>query len=492
MLSQHHRRLGSRLSRALPRDPTVWLPWGAAALVLGAAALSAFLHPAVGPLAILGLVTGPLVLRDQDLALGALAGVMLLLPFAALPLNIGFNPTFLDLCLGALYAILTMRLVLRQQRLRWPPLGLGLLVFLGLLTAALLAGMAGGRPTNNQLRAFVELLLGGGLYLVLFNLLDTPARLTRHLRLILGLAAVAAALGLGLYLLPDAWQIRLLSSLSVLGYPSGGGVLRFLNDDPSRLQRATGTAIDPNSFGGMLAVMAALCLPQLTSRRPLLGRRAAQVILAFLILALLATVSRGSLLGLLTGLGLIGLFRDRRALGLATLAGLAFLALAQALPWTAAYLEHFLAGLRGEDRATQMRLGEYRDAWRLIQRYPWLGVGFGSPRDVDLYRGVSSLYLIIAESSGLLGLGAFLSLMAAIAARLTWAWRRLAEGGLRAVVLGCLAAQAAALLSGVFDHYFFTYPHAFALLWLVLGLGICAAELGLAQAREAAAAADPG
>lgn len=468
---------GHGARRALQRDPAAILPAAAAAVVLAGAALSAFVHPVVGPLVLLGLVAAPLVLRDQDLALVALAAVLLLLPFAALPLNIGFNPTLLDLCLRALYAILTLRLVLRQQPLRWPPLGLGLLVFLGLLVAALLAGMAGGRPTNNQLRAFAELLMGGGLYLLLFHLLDTPARLARHLRWILGLAAAAAALGLGLYLLPDHWQMRLLSSLSVLGYPSGGGVLRFLNDDPSRLQRATGTAIDPNSFGGMLAVMAALCLPQLSTPRPLIGRRAARVVLALLVLALLATVSRGSLLGLAAGLGLIGLFRDRRALGLAILAGLAFLALAQALPWTAAYVDHFLAGLRNEDRATQMRWGEYRDAWRLIQRYPWLGVGFGSPRDVDLYRGVSSLYLIIAESSGLLGLGAFLGLMGAIAARLTWAWGRMAEGGGRALVLGTLAAQAAALCSGVFDHYFFTYPHAFALLWLVLGLGICAAEM---------------
>lgn len=133
-------------------------------------------------------------------------------------------------------------------------------------------------------------------------------------------------------------------------------------------------------------------------------------------------------------------------------------------------MDHFFAGLQNQDRATQMRWGEYRDAWRLIQRYPWLGVGFGSPRDVDLFRGVSSLYLIIAESSGLVGLGAFLGLMGAIALRLTAAWRRLPDGGLRALVLGCLAAEAAALTSGVFDHYYFTYPHAFALLWLVLGL----------------------
>jgi hypothetical protein len=51
------------------------------------------------------------------------------------------------------------------------------------------------------------------------------------------------------------------------------------------------------------------------------------------------------------------------------------------------------------------------------------------------------------------------------------------DGGLRAVVLGCLAGVASALVSGVFDHYYFTYPHAHALLWLVVGLGVSATSL---------------
>jgi O-antigen ligase len=152
--------------------------------------------------------------------------------------------------------------------------------------------------------------------------------------------------------------------------------------------------------------------------------------------------------------------------------------LAAALPWTRDYLEHFLAGVAGADRATQMRFGEYKDALRLIDRYPLFGVGFGDVRDVDLYRGVSSLYLIIASSMGLLGLTAFLGLMAAIGTRLTLACRRLGrENVLGSVVLGSLAALVAVLVSGIFDHYFFTYPHEFALLWLVLGLGVAAARL---------------
>jgi O-antigen ligase len=269
------------------------------------------------------------------------------------------------------------------------------------------------------------------------------------------------------------------STLRVVDYPSGLGVLRFLNDDPSRLQRATGTSIDPNSFGGMLAVVAALLAPQVISRTPLVSRRAAWTMLAALVVALFATVSRGSIAAFALGVAVIGLARDRRLLAAVVAAGIAVVVLAQLLPWTAAYLDHFTQGVRIEDRATLMRMGEYQDAMRLIERYPVLGVGFGSPRDVDLYRGVSSLYLIIAETMGVLGLAAFVALMGAAVIRLAIAWRSMPADGMRAVVLGCLAAIVAALAGGVFDHYFFTYPHAFALLWLIVGLGMSA--VGLAR-----------
>jgi hypothetical protein len=78
---------------------------------------------------------------------------------------------------------------------------------------------------------------------------------------------------------------------------------------------------------------------------------------------------------------------------------------------------------------------------------------------------------------GLVGLTAFLAVMFAFVVRMSASWVESDAGdSLRPVLLGCVAAIAAALSSGVFDHYFFTYPHAFALLWLVCGLGIRATQ----------------
>jgi len=469
-----------RLRAGDPRPARYAILGGALALVLVGAAAIAFVHPLVALAGVVAIGVAPFVLRDIDRAFLAVVAVIMLLPFAAIPLGVGFNPTFLDLALGVLYLIWLMRLVTREEtRIHRPPLSAGVLLFMGLLVAAFLAGLAHGMPTRNQMRVFAELLLGAGLFFVVGNLIEDWKGLRRVFLAIVGLGFASAAIGLGLYLLPDRWQMELLSLLRVLDYPSGAGVLRYLNDDPSRLQRATGTSIDPNSFGGMLAMVTALLLPQVISRAPIIPRRPALAMLGVMLATLLATVSRGSLVGFAAGMVVIGLLRDRRLLAAGIAVGVGLLALAYVMPWTAAYVEHFSAGLLNQDRATQMRMGEYRDALDLIQRYPVFGVGFGDPGDIDLYRGVSSLYLIVAETMGLVGLGAFLLLLAAVLVRLAWAWRGMTEAeGVRAVVLGCLAGLSTVLVSGAFDHYYFTYPHAFALLWLVIGLGMRATEFG--------------
>ena len=54
---------------------------------------------------VLGLIALVLILRDIEVGFAALVGVVTLLPFAAVPLNIGFKPTFLDLVVLALFGV---------------------------------------------------------------------------------------------------------------------------------------------------------------------------------------------------------------------------------------------------------------------------------------------------------------------------------------------------------------------------------------------------
>ncbi len=118
-----------------------------------------------------------------------------------------------------------------------------------------------------------------------------------------------------------------------------------------------------------------------------------------------------------------------------------------------------------------MRLGEYKDAFRLISEYPWFGVGFGEAPDVDLYVGVSSIYLLIAEQVGLIGLAIWSWTMASILLR---GLRRClgARDEASALALSCLAALVSALVAGLFDHHFVDmhFPHVVATVWMLAGL----------------------
>src|SRR5207237_6843798 len=80
----------------------------------------------------------------------------------------------------------------------------------------------------------------------------------------------------------------------------------------------------------------------------------------------------------------------------------------------------------------------------------------------------SSVYLLVAEQTGLLGLGLFL-----LAVGLAW-WKgmrrldRTSDLRLQGIRAAFLAALTAALVAGFLDHYFANqaFPHAVALFWL--------------------------
>lgn len=438
----------------------------------------ATLSPILAAAGVLAIVGGLLMLRDTQWGLVAIIGLICLLPFGALPFKIGFTPTFLDLALIAVYFVWIVRIATgKAGKFIATPLGLPIVVFLLLACASFVAGLAHAYLDQYILRHFVEVLLSVGLFFVVVNCVRTRQQLRMLVVVIIAAGFGAAMVGIFLYFIPANWSIRLLSALGRVGYPTGAGVLRYVEDNVDLALRAISTSTDPNVLGGLLILVTTLTTAQLFAQRPLLPRG----LLAFMVLidtlCLYLTYSRGSMAGLVAGVGVLALVRYRKLIPLMVVAG----GLLLLLPQTQDYVQHFLEGIQLQDLATLMRLGEYKDALILIGRHPWIGVGFVSTPETSLYIGVSNVYLLIAEEMGLVGLGAFLLILGLFFQQVWLAWPSLRQQeGLESILLGLAASVVGILVGGLLDHYFFNlnFPHSVSIFWLYLGLAMASIHLG--------------
>jgi len=462
-----------------------------AALALATGYLLAEFGPIIAGAGLAALFLGLWMLRDVEVAYWAVIGVVCLLPFASFPFEIGFTPTLLDAALGALFLVWALQIATGAQReFVGTPLGLPIAVFALLAVGSFVFGLAHAPLTSYVLRHFAEILLSVALFFLVVNTVRDGGRLRRIVRALLLCAFAAAALGVALYVIADRisdeFVIRALSALGRLGYPTGPGVLRYIRDDPQLPMRATSTSVDPNVLGSLLNLTLGIGVPQLFAQRPLIRRRYLVPMLGTMALCLGLTISRGSLVGVGVALAVVATLRYRKLWLLLLLA----LALLLVLPQTQDLVAHFVAGLRGEDLATQMRFGEYKDALILIGRYPWLGVGFAGSPDIDTYIGVANVYLLIAEEMGLVGLTGFLVVMGVFFTRF-WRTRALAaaDAELEPLWWGLHAGIVGALVGGVFDHYFFNldFHHSVTLFWLVVGLATAATEMVRGKGRDESA-----
>lgn len=443
-----------------------------------------FLHPLITLALVVGLIGGLFILRSVQMGLLFLIGVATLLPFGAIPVSLGFYPTFLDVALLVLFGVWLARVLTRtQEEVVSSPLDGPILIFIILALFSFVAGTAHAGITKDIFRHFVEVVLAIALYFVVVNSV-TGKRTLKWTVLALMLAGFASAsLGVLLYFLPREFTVRLLSALRIFHYPSGWGVLRFIEDNPLLPMRAISTSIDPNVLGGLLILVTSLTAPQLFTEQPILKKALAAPMVAAMLSCMLLTFSRGALVGLGAACLFLGAIRYRRLFIAMVLVGLLILI----LPQTRFYVQRFIAAGRVQDLATQMRMGEYKDAFELISRYPWFGVGFGGAPSIDLYIGVSSVYLLMAENMGLVGLASFLLIMALYFFHGWGARRALAtdpEG--EAILLGLLAAIVGAMVGGVFDHYFFNldFPHSVSLFWLYVGLTIATTKVYLPSPEQ--------
>ncbi len=462
-------------SSLLPRPLLLGLLCGLVAVLGGI--LLGFGGPLAGTAVFLALIAGFVVLRNIEIGFWGVIGVVCLLPFATVPVDIGLTPTFLDLALGSVVGVWALRLVTGQRRnVITAPVTVPLLIFIIITIFAFIFGLNNGPLTSNLLRHFAELLLSLGFVLVVVDYCRTWEQLERLVKVLLLAGTAVSALAIFLWLLPDETANTLLNLLTRLGYP-GGWVIRYIEENPELAERAIATSVDPNVLGGLLLMLGALTGPQLVAKRPLFSRWFSWSMFGLLFIAIILTFSRSALLGLVTGLGFIALARYRRLLPYMILIGLLFLF----LPIAQEYIARFVEGIQGQDLATQMRFGEYKDAIILIQRYPVFGVGFAGSPDIDIYLGVANVYFTIAQVMGLVGLTAFFAVMGTV---LGYAFfdRHAFKGNDRVdpLWLGLHAALMGALVTGIFDHYLFNldFHHAVTIFWFLVGLATAATRLG--------------
>lgn len=369
------------------------------------------------------------------------------------------------LVLGVTAAWLIRQVAFRQVRIARTRLSLALLVFVGTLCVSLLPATA-TVPAVKELAKWVEFLL---VYTVVASAIRGPGE--RGVAAALLLAGLAQGL-LGVY-----------QFLFRVGPP---GFLLM-----GRYMRAAGTFLQPNPYGGYLGLLLPLAYGIVLTtwrdawqaiRAGRLGGAALWALAAVAGCAMLAGLvmswSRGALLGLVAGLGLVVLALGRRAwMPLAALA----LALALVGPGALSILPGDLLGrvtetvtyvnmpdltaieITDANFAVIERAAHWLAAWRMFSTRPWTGVGTGQyatvypsvalPRWTDPLGHAHNYYLNILAEGGLLGLGAYLAF---VGVALAGAWRavRGSAGWARGLAIGALGMMGHLLAHSAFDNLY--------------------------------------
>ncbi len=232
--------------------------------------------------------------------------------------------------------------------------------------------------------------------------------------------------------------------------------------------------VHPNLTGGALALIIPVALffgwAQSGWRRTL-GLSVALLGCA----GLLFSISRGAILAL--AIVLLWLYRKQ----LPYSGRVIILGAALTLILTLSYpplQDRLLSAFSPSNPSTEMRMDEYRLFPEAMKRYP-LGIGFkvDPPVPGSGLLGISNLWLNFIYKIGIPGMLLF------VAVTVCW-WREIRPLGKLPVVtrrnalwLGSLCGVAAALLTGLFDHYFSFTQVLIALFWLLTGLSLHMARL---------------
>ena len=416
-------------------------------------------------------------LMRSEIILWSAIVISLILPFGTLPLKLIITPTFLDITLVGIYAIFIANYITKHPKtLSGSPVHTPIIVFILLSIICFILGLANSFHSLNLFRKFTVFILNIGLSIVVVEQTNNLYQLNKTLKIIICSGFVAAIIGIVLYFLPPDLSQQILNYLGTINYPTGN-VLRYIEDNPENPLRAIGTSVDPNLFGGILAVVGTILIPQIIHKPSLIRNKLTSLfILTTIVLALFLTYSRTAMAAFLISTIFIVFMTNRNFLWTIVL----ILLIITLLPWSHQYLSHFVQGISGNDLATNMRFGEYKDAIILISRYPVFGVGFGGAPDIDVYLGVSSAYLLLSEQVGLVGFSSFATILIIL---FTWGIKNksriLSITQISSQWIGIYGAILTTTIVGLFDHYFVNleFQASQTFFWIIIGLSIVTTKL---------------
>ncbi|HLA45860.1 MAG TPA: hypothetical protein VJZ27_20600, partial [Aggregatilineales bacterium] len=158
-----------------------------------------------GPVITFGLVfavlAGVYVLSSLEAALIVLMMTVSLLPFATLPVKVAFTPSLIECALaGFLIVYLFQWMTGRRRDLHLVPVSWGILIFVGIVVFAFVLGLRNARPTPNQLKTFVTLVMSILMALILADVASDVKTLRRIAFILLIAGAAAGAIGVVLWL----------------------------------------------------------------------------------------------------------------------------------------------------------------------------------------------------------------------------------------------------------------------------------------------------
>lgn len=302
--------------------------------------------------ALLALVAGWITTVHPRITLGAFAFVLGFAPYAKLP---GLEaPLVLVLGVGIWVALAFLPGV--RLRPGWPEAVLGVVAVVALVSVLVTD------PSPRALLEYAAWLVATAVVVPVRHLTAAGRRVV--VRTFVAGAAAASLIGIVLLRIdPDG---RLLARLSVVGYRPEGGNAQFVHGVEGESLRLTGTFVEPNIAGLVLAV--ALLLALATSRGALRA-----VLVTVIGLALALTLSRSALGTALVAIGLVALVARGRQRGFVVAAGVGAAVLLLAVP---VLRERLLTSFTPYDTGSTARgqaLGGFADA---VAGHWWWGLGW--------------------------------------------------------------------------------------------------------------------